>query len=365
MKLLIVAPLFKPAQGGASTYYDLLVSGLLDRGTVEHVTIITSKVPEAPSSEFFYNGRVHVHRLFPYLAGAARQPWLQYPKYAFQNLQYLRIPGLVRENRIDHVLVHSSFHNYPNLIRFIAGRGTGISWTADVRDHLMPVSSLSQLEPYDNIVACSRNVLQHVSQRPSLRSKIEHIPVIQEELPQPSKTEIKQFRADRGVASHPYLSYVGLIKPEKGVDLLLDAFEILASRQSELHLVLVGQMKDAGDCRARIQADSRIHYLGEIPRREVLTLMKGAKLNVNLSPIEGLPRSSLEALELGEQVALPPNIPEFEEYCPEHVVRKRDPQAVASKLRALLCNDKTPDYPVERHRLDFIIPRYKDIFISN
>jgi len=362
MNLLIVTPLFKPAQGGASTYYDLLVQELIKYEEIDRVTILTSQHPGARRSKWLKDGRAQVIRLFSNVAGAKRQPWLQYPKYAYRNFQYLRIPKLLREEGIDVALVHASFHNYPNLMRFVVGQGADCKWVADVRDHLMPDASLPQLERYDNIIACSRNVLQHISQHGALESKIEYIPVIQEPLRNASPADVEQFRRSHGLPDHPYLSYVGLVKPEKGVDLLLDTFEILASRKADLYLVLAGQMKDTGDCQARIRAHPRIHYLGEISRNDVLTLVKGAALNVNLSPAEGLPRSSLEALEVGGQVALPPNIPEFEEYCSEHVVQAREARCVASKLQHLLCEIDFPVYPVERHRPEHVIPKYIDLF---
>jgi glycosyltransferase involved in cell wall biosynthesis len=128
-----------------------------------------------------------------------------------------------------------------------------------------------------------RELLQLV---PSLSSKIE---VVSNPLLLPSPLP----------APHPFpsnlfnLLYVGKLRPEKGVDLLLKALSLLPSRY---HLWIVGdgpELPSLQNLTARLSLRERVHFLG--PTSNPYPYYRGADLLVLPSRYEGLPNVVLEA----------------------------------------------------------------------
>jgi glycosyltransferase involved in cell wall biosynthesis len=338
----------------------LLTQGLLSNGIVNQVAVITERLPGQPGRKFCDSSGVEIIRIFPHRAGGRMSKISQYIRYGIQNLLYTFLPGLVRQIQPDVVLVHSSLHNHFNLLtpalRRIAKRFPLI---ADVRDHQLPAKRFNQLEPYRAIIACSLNVLHHIGASDSLTGRIRHIPVIQEDLGlrENATSSLKRH----GLCGVSYLLFAGLIKPDKGINLLLDAYKVLCSRGRAEELVLVGQAKDS-KLIATASAIPGVRSLGPLPRAELLDLMSRTRLVVNLSGSEGMPRTSLEAIALGAQVALPAGIPEFEEHCHGNVIHSRNPEVVADDLERLLNSTAIPGYPVSEHRVDRVCRLYGEIF---
>ncbi|MDB5350892.1 MAG: family glycosyltransferase [Planctomycetota bacterium] len=92
--------------------------------------------------------------------------------------------------------------------------------------------------------------------------------------------------------------FVGRITLQKGVTLLLQAFEEAAKRHPEWHLVIVGDGPERPDLQAQTEADpnlrGRVNWLGR--RDDVPALMKMADLFVLPSIWEGMPNVVLEAM---------------------------------------------------------------------
>lgn len=364
MHLLIITPIFLPTTGGAATYYELLTESLLASGEVSEITVLTERVPGSPTRELRNDGHLRVIRLFPYRAGRNLGRFALYWRYGLQNLQYLILPRLVATLKPDVMLVHASFHIYFNTLHFlIRDISCRLPIVADVRDHLLHTSRLAQLNHYSALIACSLNVKAHVSQFPALAAKTTHIPVIQERITS-NRPLLPVTLAKHGLRHRGYFLYAGLIKQAKGVELLLSVFSELRERGLDAELVLAGFSKDD----ALIAQAKKIHgvrHIGAVSREEILNLMAGALMSVNLSKSEGMPRSSLEALALGVPVLLPSGIPEFNQYCAECVVRSNQPQEVADQVQALLSTHNFGQiYPVAMHERDSVLARYIELFRS-
>lgn len=364
--LLIVTPIFPPAAGGASTYYGTLSKALIQRGqVVGNIVILTEKMPGRPRRESQMGGRLIVHRCFPHRAGKAREGWRQYIKYAYQNLQYLRMGALIKQHGVDLVLVHTGFHNNINLMHLTISalrRCFRCVWIGDVRDHLLPKKRLAELEVYDRLIACSDNVLSHLKLDSSLQEKISKIPVILDH-PVPANPErIDALIGPFGLIGKRYIVSIGLVKAQKGAGLLCKAFEILAEVHPDLHLVLVGYPKERKEILAQMTKHSRIHCLGGLDRTDALGVLSRACMSVSLSLSEGMPRNCLEAMAMGKQVALPPDIPEFMRYCPEHVVCEKEPLSVSKRLADILSMGVLPSYPLLHHSIENVLGRYERLF---
>jgi glycosyltransferase involved in cell wall biosynthesis len=364
MHLLIITPIFEPTTGGAATYYALLTEGLLASGAVKKVTIITERVPGQSNKEQKNDGRLCIIRMFPHRAGRHLRRFQLYWRYSIQNFQYAFLPALVSRIRPDIMLAHSSLHIYPNVLHpLIPLFNRHFPVIADVRDQQLPISRLRQLEPYTALIACSLNAMLHIAHSSVLATKATHIPVIQEHInrdrPTLSETLIKY-----GLHNRRYLLFSGLIKQAKGVGLLLETFKELCVRGFDAELAIVGFSKDEGLMRQAMNTP-RVRTVGALPREELLDLMSGSLMNINMSSSEGMPRTSLEALALGTKVLLPSGIPEFEQHCPGVVVRSSNHWDVANQIQSLLLYQNTGEcYPIKTHDSREIIPRYIELFQS-
>lgn len=365
MHVAIVTPIFAPARGGAAVYYGLLSAALIDHGIVTRITVYTERFPGLPSEEATAAGRLVVRRRFPFRAGGAIAGIGKYARYGFQNLQYRSVVGELLAAAPDVLVVHSSFMNQANLmhraLRVLSGR---VRLVADVRDHEMPRSMLGQLEQFDAIIACSENVAAHVAQNPGLSAKTVSIPVPQESIEPPAREHIARVLASHRAQPRSYLLYAGSVKPSKGVGLLLESYAAYRrSCAAPVDLLIAGVGKD-GALAATATGTAGVRLVGALPRPDLLALMSGAAMNVNLSSSEGMPRVCLEALALGTRVLLPAGVPEFARYCPASVVRSTQASVVAAQIAERLAAAPCT-YPVERHGLSALLPLYEAVLYAH
>lgn len=101
----------------------------------------------------------------------------------------------------------------------------------------------------------------------------------------------------------PYLLYVGNVKPNKNLKLLLEAFAKVQAHMPH-RLVLAGRMRGFGtnDDAVLKQAESlgqRVRFTDEIPDSELIALYAGAAALVLPSLYEGFGLPLLEAMHLG------------------------------------------------------------------
>ena len=100
----------------------------------------------------------------------------------------------------------------------------------------------------------------------------------------------------------PFLLFVGNVKPNKNLGLLLEAFTAVRDRIPH-RLVLAGRMSgfSTGDEAVMRQADAlgdRVRFTGEVPDAELTTLYAGASALVLPSLYEGFGLPILEAMQL-------------------------------------------------------------------
>ncbi len=363
MNILIVTPLFPPAVGGASTYYRILTDQLLSKNVVRRIVVVTERCAGAPDVAKLKGDKLIIHRIFPERAGKDRERWLQYPKYIIQNVLYFRLPALCVKYAIDKMLIHGGLHNRFNTI-WVAQRIAaclGIPSIADIRDVQLPGSRFYQLRSYEHIVCCSSLVEQYIGQDPTLATRSILLPVIQERITRPVEKEIAHTVGKYGLDGIEFLLYVGLIRREKGIDALLEIFHQVRQQYPALHLVLAGNLRDRGGLGDAVRHVDGVRSIGPISRREVLALLSKCRAAINVSPSEGMPRSSLEAMALGVPVILPPGIPEFDECCPDVVHDPSDLYRTVSILVRMLETGMMCRYPLEMHYPEDVIPKYARI----
>src|SRR5207245_603208 len=142
--------------------------------------------------------------------------------------------------------------------------------------------------------------------------------------------------------AHPrsYVAAVGRLVPQKGFDVLLEAFARLDAPEVDLLIAGDGpERRRLEALRERLGLGARVHLLGAVDRATVASLYQGARLVVCPSRWEGLPLVCLEAMASGRAVVasrvdgIPDAVGDGETGL---LVQPEDPVALAGALRALL-----------------------------
>ncbi|RME56143.1 glycosyltransferase [Candidatus Parcubacteria bacterium] len=351
MTVVFISPLFFGDSSGAAIYYRLLAKYVSDKGCI--VSVISDKEMGDFDGQYY--------DLFPKRCGQNKKFPRDVYVYGVQNLKYLLIPKILHREQPNALLVHSSFYNHPgifaNAMNKVRNRFPELKMVLDVRDRMMSPEQVKSLAIYDKIIACSENVLADLQSKGLSKSKIIHIPVLQEKL-SVDLSGLPKLLAGLGIRQ-PYIYYAGLVKEAKGVDLLLDTYvNHIRRRNPELSLVISGLMKTRNSRIISQLKSEGVRYIGNRCRSEVLQLIAGSSACVHLSPNEGLPRFCLEVLALRKPIVLPPNIPEFERYCADCVVPSSEPAEIAQKILTIYTDAKAPIYPIEMHFPESVLSKY-------
>src|SRR5439155_274446 len=101
----------------------------------------------------------------------------------------------------------------------------------------------------------------------------------------------------------PYVAAVGRLVPQKGFDVLLEAFARLDAPEVDLLIAGDGpERRRLEALRERLGLGARVHLLGAVDRATVASLYRGARLVACPSRWEGLPLVCLEAMASGRAV---------------------------------------------------------------
>lgn len=199
--------------------------------------------------------------------------------------------GWARRGRVPLVFTaHTQYHAY---VHYAPTPAAPTAWA--VRHHVRAFASVADL-----VLAPGRAVIG------ALRAYGYAGPV--ELMPNP--VDVAAFAGDPDPAMRarhgvppgaPLLVYVGRMGPEKGLPLLLAAFERAQAQRPDLHLWMVGD----GPSRAALASRARpgVHWLGPVPHAQVATHLLAADLFVTGSTTEVLPMTFLESLAAGTPVA--------------------------------------------------------------
>ena len=128
---------------------------------------------------------------------------------------------------------------------------------------------------------------------------------------------------------------IGRLVPQKGFDILIEAFAQIAAQVPDLYCIIIGEGEDREKLSAQIQAaglEKRIRLLGYQDRSKAMSILKSSDIFVMPSRYEGTPIALLEAAALGRPIlaACAGGIPELvthEQHA--HLVPIQDPEALA------------------------------------
>jgi glycosyltransferase involved in cell wall biosynthesis len=261
-------------------------------------------------------------------------------------------------------LVHTSLHNHPNLLqREIRklGRYERVVAIADARDPRLPKARFTELSFYDAIIACSRSVEDHLRTDPFLASKISRIP-IPVDVTTPSNQEVNSVLEEFGLARDQYLLSTNGVAEVKGLRETLAVAKAMKTRHPDLEFVIAGKKRDWRDEVAQLSASGVIRYIGMVEHRKALCLSAGALANINLSRVEGMPRTTLETLAIGGRALVSYGVPEFDDAHPEMVIDPTDAESVINAVDELRLGDRLAKYDITQHLIPNVLSRYTELF---
>lgn len=158
-------------------------------------------------------------------------------------------------------------------------------------------------------------------------------------------TFVDAARFDPRAVRKRRIVYVGRLSPEKGVEVLLDAYQQLVRHESlsdvELLIAGEGERAYAGQLEAQARRISeQVRFVGSLDARGVQQLLSGALLSVAPSLwYENLPNAMLESLAAGTPVVasdLGSMADALRGTDAGYLFRPGDPDALAGRLAALL-----------------------------
>jgi len=148
-------------------------------------------------------------------------------------------------------------------------------------------------------------------------------------------------RAELGIEPGvPIVGALGILRPQKALDVLIDAFVILRRSRPETRLVLAGSGESEVELRAYVTElglDDVVHFLGH--RNDADSVWQAFDVAAMSSDFEGMPVAAFEAMANGVPLVATRvgGLPEvIEDGVSGLLVPRRDPQALADAIGRLL-----------------------------
>ena len=295
---------YAPQVNGVSVSLQMISEGLKKRG--HQVTIFAPKFPgykdnepnvmRLPSLKYLNNPPIYVAVL-----GTPRSTW----KLTREHFDVLHAHSPASVGLLAYLTAstkrlpliytyHTSITDYTHYIKFIGGTGLikrAASWFSKASTDLG-----------DQIVVPSPKF-----QRLLIAQKVKQpITVIPNGIDLSMFKNVKNpgaLRKRLGIsADAPILLTVGRMDPEKRLEFVVEAFDLIADRVPDAHLVFAGDggaRKNVEEKARATRAKDRIHFLGMVNRAELPDIFHDATVFLSASTTEVHPISVIEAIASG------------------------------------------------------------------
>ncbi|OQY09054.1 MAG: hypothetical protein B6I30_10410 [Desulfobacteraceae bacterium 4572_187] len=256
---------------------------------------------------------------------------------------------IIKNRQINIVQTHGF---KPSVIGFFLKLICRVKWICFMHGTTSENFKVKLYNFIDNIVQCfaHRTVIVSEAQRDKiflghnhLRVRVLHNAVdFKNPLPNNSKDYSPVQEALKLTSDSKLLVVVGRLSPEKGVDVFIKAFGILAADTPEVHAIIVGDGQELKKLEAQVlkaNFQDRIHFVGysESPGNYI----NEAYLVVVPSRSEGIPNVVLEAMALGKPVVSTAvgGVPEIiEDGISGRLVPSERPDLLAKAIQEILSN---------------------------
>ena len=294
LNVLLVHVWYWPHLGGGNQHVEHIARQLVKRG--HKATVWCADLPEHDEKQFIRDG-VEVIRLPPKMVLAGIDPVVSVKKLNMDfDVVHLHdtLPILIRRSfkrgRKLRIPVVTTFHNDYIKTGMVGKSVKALRWALQGRRTLNSSDARIALTPY---------YANHLKQR-GVKDPIDVLPngfePVAEEAMRPS---LLPNEADQ----HPIMVFVGRLSEQKGLDVLMDAWDKYCAKRSpnaRLAIAGSGELDEWLDQRIENaeQPDS-IHKLGRVEDSEKRWLFENAKAVLLPSRFEGLPTVLLEAMNAG------------------------------------------------------------------
>jgi glycosyltransferase involved in cell wall biosynthesis len=284
---------YLPVLGGAERQMAALIPRLALRGI--DARVITRAHPGTPAHEVL--GGVDVTRIE--VDGLPRMGSILYTRGALQDLRK-RPADVVHAHSLlspaTTALAAKARFRIPAVAKIL--RGGSLGDLVDLRRKGVGDLRYRMLaKGLDGFIAISREIEDELAALATPTSKRWFIPngVDTARFTPTSRAERLSRRATLGVPGDPLVVFAGRLAPEKGLDMLFDAWSAVGSRHPGAGLVVLGEGPEAGRLRAR--APEGVSFGGMV--QDVRDHFAAADVFVLPSDAEGLSNSMLEAMAAG------------------------------------------------------------------
>ena len=172
-----------------------------------------------------------------------------------------------------------------------------------------------------------------------------------------------------GVCAGKYILSVGRITPEKGFDLLIEAFNEVCTEQQDIKLVIAGGVEGEAEYAQLIEKlaaeNDKIVFTGYIYGDELYQLYTHAMLYVLASRNEGFPLVLLEAMSYGLDV-LVSDIPatHLVKLAPEDYFTVNNKEDLALKLRDKIKDKQSRTYDLSDYDWSDISKQTEEVYFN-
>jgi len=283
MRILIVSDFFVPHyNGGGERRYFEIARRLVEMG--HEVDVVSMKIQGVPHHEVIDG--IHVHHVGPKI----RNPPVRKPP-DFMRFMLAVFRWICRN---DYDIIDAQTYS-PLLPSLLAARLRGIPMVATIHDVSSPQGDqwlqssglASVLEgvlmrlPYDGVITVSRSTASALIEVYGRSPEGIHI------IPNGVDLELIDSTPP---ATGDYIIFVGRLAPHKHVDHLIDVFRSLSTEFSDLKLEIIGDGVERNRLKRMARKygiSDRISFHHNLRYREVISLIKGAKVLVLPSTREG------------------------------------------------------------------------------
>jgi len=299
MKIAMLTSFYAPHQGGTERYVKDLSEALAERG--HEITIFTHTAAEKRTSEKNRIPRISIERL--------KALWLGYLPINLSNLNkrlasfdiiHSHIPPFAFEGKISKDLpqvvtyhcdsvLPPTYRGYtiPNFIR------TTFQRKAEKKAGII-------LDKASAIITTSQDYAQSSA---VLKNRSCHA------LPIGLNPELWERGISDKASSNsiPTFTFIGRLAASKGVNILLEAVEILSKRNEKFKLNIIGEGEERQNLeklRNRLKIDDQVHFWGRTSRSDLLDKLSTSRALIlpSLSPLEAFGIVQQEALAHGVPV---------------------------------------------------------------
>ncbi len=295
MRVGIDARIVYYSQAGIGQYVRRLVEGLSQMQTDEEITLLLSR-KDRPT--WAPDGRFRLARLWTPCHNRFEQ-WMLPFEIALARLDLLHSPDFIppfRRNCKSVITVHDlAFLLYPYLLTSESARYYGqIRQAVHSTDHIIAVSESTKQDLMRLLdVPPERVTVVYEAAGPDFR-------------PMADQALVSAVREKYGLPE-TFLLFVGTLEPRKNLPMLLHALHLVRERRgSVVPLVVVGRRgwlcEEVFRTTEALKLSDEVHFLGRIPREDLVRLYNAALCLVFPSMYEGFGLPALEAMACGTPV---------------------------------------------------------------